>query len=259
MLMYPPEWRRRYGAELQCLLEDSSRPGAASGVRDIFDILKGGLMMRYTGTNVMRMALTWGLSCGLLGFLFAGLSAVRTPDRYEASATIAGRGRGAEGQITSQPASAEQMNALAQRGMSDKALSWIIENYNIHRYRWGPLGLGTHPYPDMAARIAGMRQDLRIDCRSGGILVLSYGGRVPALVTQVANQTASTIVEANLQARGDPPTPDWVQLTIVSPAQIPGHPESPKRKLMVAHGVAVGVLAGIAIALLRRRPMQLAS
>ena len=78
-LLYPPEWRRRYGVELQCLLEDSSGPGA-SGLRDVWDILKGGLVMRYTGTNIVRMAVTWGLTCGLLGLLISGGVALSMPE-----------------------------------------------------------------------------------------------------------------------------------------------------------------------------------
>src|ERR1035438_7911780 len=97
-LTYPPEWRRRYGAELHCLLEDSSRNGVAR-LRDIFDILKGGLIMRYTGSNVTRMAVTWGV----LGLLLGGLVGLRTPDRYAASTMIAARVRGTEGQVANQP------------------------------------------------------------------------------------------------------------------------------------------------------------
>jgi hypothetical protein len=122
MLMYPPEWRRRYGVELQCLLEDSGRHGA-SRLRDVFDILKGGLIMRYTGTNVVRMAMTWGITCALVGALVAGLVAFSMPDRYRGETTLVGLVRGPQDGSVYNPASNGQMSAVVARAITDESLA----------------------------------------------------------------------------------------------------------------------------------------
>ena len=163
---YPREWRSRYGVELQCLLEDSSRHGAAR-LRDVFDILKGGLIVRYTGTNVVRMAATWGLSCGLLGLLIFGAVALAMPDRYQAETMLVGRVRGPQDGAVYLPASQEKMVDVVNRAMNDEALARLIGLYGLYGYQPvpdRPYRWGQDPAQDIAvsARVAEFRRDIRV-------------------------------------------------------------------------------------------------
>ncbi len=263
-LLYPSEWRRRYGVELQCLLEDSSGQGA-SGLRDVWDILKGGLLMRYTGTNIVRMAMTWGLTCGLLGLLISGVVAFSMPDRYRGESTLVGRVRGPQNSSAFHPASFAQFSAVVGRVMTDEMLARMIGAYGLY----GHDAVADHPYQlsqdssqdaAMLTRVAQFRRDVRILGRPTGVLVVQYSGLVAPLAAQVANQIASLIIEENLrEAKENPATPDSFRITIVNPARVPEKPYRPNRLLISLDGLAGGALIGITIALLRRRPMQLAS
>jgi hypothetical protein len=256
MLMYPPEWRRRYGVELQGLLEDSGRHDA-SRQRDIFDILKGGLIVRYTGTNLRQMAVTWGLTCGFFGLLLSGWVALRTPDHYEANAKLVVA-------YGSQPASVEQMNAVAAYSTTDEQLSRVIKPYDLYQALVRDhlaLGFGLYAKrdPSLSEKLAQFRKDLRMEARPNGILVVSYSGWAAPLTTQVANQIAANTIELNVQAFKQNPTLRSVPIKMLEPAHIPKTPAGPNRGLIFCWGFIGGPLAGIAIALLRCRPMQLAS
>jgi hypothetical protein len=60
--LYPSEWRRRYGAEYEALLEEGT-----PRVRDAFDVLWGAAKMQMTSRSLVRIV----LPCGLGGALVA--------------------------------------------------------------------------------------------------------------------------------------------------------------------------------------------
>ncbi|WP_062387903.1 polysaccharide biosynthesis tyrosine autokinase [Demequina iriomotensis] len=69
-----------------------------------------------------------------------------------------------------------------------------------------------------------------------------------SLATATANQLIATVQEietTNIEA-GSP-----VRLTVVQEAEVPQHPESPKKSLNVALGLVVGAALGVGIALIR--------
>jgi hypothetical protein len=265
LLMYPREWRRRYGVELQCLLEDS---GASRG-RDVFDILRGGLIMRYTGTNVIRMAMTWGITCALVGLLVAGGVALAMPDRYRADTLVVGRVRAAQ-DASPVPASKEQMWTVVNRAINDDRLTRIVAGYGLYGYQViaeHPYQQGQDPAQDLAMseKVAQFRRDILVrslehDSRgpsngTHGVVTLMYSYPIAPLTAQVANQLAATIVEEGLKESAGTGS---FRVVIASPARIPEKPYRPNRILIVADGLAGGALLGIIIALVRRRPMQLA-
>ena len=77
LLLYPASWRRRYGRELEALLED-----AKPGVRGWIDLVEGALMMRL---NTLR---TVPIGCALAGALIGAVLTYRTPALFGSSATI---------------------------------------------------------------------------------------------------------------------------------------------------------------------------
>lgn len=71
--LYPVEWRKRYGAEYETLLED-----AAPRAWDIFDVLWGALEMQLTSRNFVRIV----LPCSLAGIFAAILFSLAVPPHY---------------------------------------------------------------------------------------------------------------------------------------------------------------------------------
>jgi hypothetical protein len=276
MLMYPPEWRQRYGVELQCLLEDSGSPR----LQDILDILKGGLIMRYTGNNVFRMAITWGISCAVVGALAAGVAALLIPDRYVAETTLVGRWRGPQDGAGNRPASDEEMNAVAARAITDDRMARIIAMYGLYGFPVSeehPYQVGQDPAQDLAmqAKVSQFRQDIRLGLSDpntrvaarfangstnlvghpNGILPVLYRSENGPLSAQVANQIAATIAQEGLKDSAG----TGFRVTIASPARVPAQPYFPNRLAIAMLGLVAGIPIGITIALVRRRSMQLAS
>ena len=77
LLLYPAAWRRRYGRELEALLED-----AKPGPRGWFDLFEGGLTMRM---NTLR---TIPVGCALAGATIGAILTLWTPTLFGSSATI---------------------------------------------------------------------------------------------------------------------------------------------------------------------------
>ncbi|HZB26084.1 MAG TPA: hypothetical protein VE379_08120 [Vicinamibacterales bacterium] len=77
LLLYPVAWRRRYGRELEALLED-----AKPGPRGWLDLFTGALMMRL---NTLR---TIPIGCALAGAVIGAITTSWTPTVFGSSATI---------------------------------------------------------------------------------------------------------------------------------------------------------------------------
>jgi LPS O-antigen subunit length determinant protein (WzzB/FepE family) len=77
--LYPAPWRRRYGEELDALIEDI-RPQW----KDLFNVLLGALQMQMTTWNSLKVV----AAVVLAGALLAGVFAFRTQDRYASTAVV---------------------------------------------------------------------------------------------------------------------------------------------------------------------------
>jgi uncharacterized protein involved in exopolysaccharide biosynthesis len=71
--LYPAWWRRRYGKELESLLEDSG-----SGWRDVRDLLRAAMEMQMSKWSFGRIVAV----CGIAGVVLAGTAAFSRPDRF---------------------------------------------------------------------------------------------------------------------------------------------------------------------------------
>jgi len=78
--LYPAEWRKRYGAEFDVMLEDTTLRW-----RDLADVLRGAAIMQMTSwMTYWKMALL----AGIAGAILAGGVALRLPDQYACSAAL---------------------------------------------------------------------------------------------------------------------------------------------------------------------------
>jgi len=71
--LYPGWWRRRYGRELEALLED-----AGSDWRDVWDLLRGAMEMQMSKWSFGRIVAV----CGVAGVVLAGAVAFSRPDQF---------------------------------------------------------------------------------------------------------------------------------------------------------------------------------
>jgi hypothetical protein len=105
--LYPPAWRKRYGRELEALIEDA-RPGLGGA----FDLLKGALVMQLKSFS----PLTAVVVCALGGL---GLTFYLTPVRWSSTAVV-----------TMSKDLANPVNAVQSR-LNDGALDEIVGDHGL--------------------------------------------------------------------------------------------------------------------------------
>jgi len=77
--LYPAWWRRRYGRELEALLEDSG-----SRWRDVWDLFWGAMQMQMSKWTFGAIV----LACGIAGLALAGALAYSMPYQYQSTAIL---------------------------------------------------------------------------------------------------------------------------------------------------------------------------
>ena len=77
--LYPAWWRRRYGRELEALLEDSG-----SRWRDVWDLLRGAIEMQMSKWTFAAIV----VACGFAGLALAGVLAYSMPYQYQSTAIL---------------------------------------------------------------------------------------------------------------------------------------------------------------------------
>jgi hypothetical protein len=230
--LYPSWWRRRYGAELEALLEDA-RPGLSGGV----DILKGAFVMQISSLTAARLIVLCALTGALLAFAFS----LTLPQQWRSDATFQISGNS--------PDMAATVNKLANTVLSPASLTRIIRDGGLYGSLPDKL-----PMDDVIEK---MKRDIHIQ-RAGALADASastsaftihfiYEDRV--LAQKALSQLVATFVDANMS--------EGQLLRIVETASLPGNPV---RKPAAAisgigslSGLIVGVLIAAAMALFRRR------
>jgi len=253
--LYPAEWRRRYGVEFQCLLDDASPRW-----RDLFDVLGGGLQMRLTGASTISLMIVWAL----IGAAPALVFSLRLPDLYRADALITATAAGSNAQ-----ARMDQIRGLAKRRFNDATLARIIETYDLYHNGARPRSFGAfarvvldpaQQSKSMDEAVDQMRRNILLETTPpGAVLRLTFISNKPAIAAQVANQLAALMLEDSRRNAAGAESGNALRITVRDPARIPEKPFFPGRENIVALGAFAGALLGLLISLLRPTPMQLAS
>lgn len=203
--------------------------------------------------------------------LIFGAVALAMPDRYQAESALVGRVRGPQDGSVYQPASKDKMFDAVNRAMNDETLARLIGLYGLYGYDVvpdRPYRLGQDPAQDIgvSAKVAEFRRDIHVGffdpyndhhpaSQAEGVVVVMYSSGVPGLVAQVTNQIAALIGQESLKESAGTGS---FRIVITSPARVPRKPYSPNRTVILLWGLAGGAFVGVTIALLRRRPLQLA-
>jgi hypothetical protein len=214
--LYPAWWRRRYGGEMEALLEDS-------GSCDAWDLFRGAMEIQMKTWTFRRVVTV----CGIAGVMFAAAVAFSMPYRYQSTAVLKSD--------TRDPA---VWNGLTSAAFTPQALSDII-----HRER---LYVGA-PADDGIDR---MRRAIRIEPAAPSLVRVSFAGEDPVQAQRVSQELVGRIVTANLNPSANP---NGLTVQLVTPADLPKKQIERKRYGLAGLGLPAGLLFGVALALLLRR------
>jgi hypothetical protein len=156
--LYPAWWRRRYGHELEALLEDSG-----SGPRDIWDFSRAAMAMQMKTWSFGRIVTV----CGIAGLVLAGVFAFSQPYPYRSTATL---------RLT--PPDPDAFVSLAQAAFTRQALTNIINNFELYQRERRSM-----PMEDVVDKV--MRRDIPITP------IMSKARAVDAVVLRFASQNPS--------------------------------------------------------------------
>ena len=224
---YPADWRKKYGAEFQALLDDV-RPSWKA----IFDVLRGGVQMQLKHMSLMKLT----VACAVAGVVVATAGAFSIKDTYQSSTLV---------RITP-PDAAKTVNELAQRTFSGTSLTDIIEKYDLYSDSHG--GRRT----DAVHR---MRQDIAIRPVSQQPLAfsLSYAYTDRQKAQAVAGALIDRLMNENIEMaiKSDTPT-NGITLELLEAPALAEAPVCPNRLTTAAGWTRAGGNGGATIGLSRR-------
>jgi hypothetical protein len=221
-----------------------------TGFGDLLNIVKGALLMQLHLSNVPLMAAVFAL----LGIFAALFVSIERPRRYASTAVIAVR--------TDQPDAIRQVLIfdVGPSVLSDESLSHIIEQNGLY-----PSGRGNGATADGLRRF---RESLTVVPVENSTPHQPIGN-LPTLdafkvsftypdsqkARKVTAGLVRRIIEENLHVREREVADDWIhyhlQMRLIDPPdQVPLGASLIE---MISLGLGAGALAGVAIALLRRR------
>jgi hypothetical protein len=237
--LYPSRWRKRYGAELEALLED-----ATPSARDAFDVFGAALKMQMTAWGFGRIT----LACTVAGTLMAAAISFAFPVHYAsqtvlyvmppAGSTLAGK-------------SADRMvNNLEWNIFSRESLTSIILEHDLY-----PRERARMPLHDV---IREMRRNIRVapippaspENEDARAFVVQFDYRDPCVAQQVNIELTSRFIEGNLEAARRLNSHSIFR--VMRPPSLPLRPAGPNRTQFAAVGLFAGLLASLTVAIVVR-------
>jgi hypothetical protein len=253
--LYPPRWRKRYGAEFEALLED-----ATPSARDALDLLWGAFKMQITSWSFGRIT----LAGSVVGILVAAAFSFAVPVHYLSHVVVTVTP--AEG---SAPESTSVQVANVERyAFSREALTSIIQEHNLYPHE------RAHMAPDDV--IDKMRKSISVyplmpaspKNRDAFSFAVQFDYSDPHVAQQVNAELTSRVIEGNLRMRlhslsiisqvnpgsmmgggvfsSSGPV---FQFMVLDPPTLPLKPSSPNRTQFAAVGLFAGLLAGLSLAI----------
>jgi hypothetical protein len=224
--LYPAAWRKRYGVEMDALLEDA---GAGGG--DLWDIVRGALFMQMTSLSFWKIL----AGCTLAGVLAAGVWSATLPKRYGSTAVM---------RIGGGPASLDHLQAVQQATLSRASLAEIILRPNLNLY------------PDERKKVAledviqEMRnRDLRIQSMPANkpgelTFAVSFNNENPAAAQATVRAIVTALTEQNVQFSRQEGS-GAANMEVLDPASLPSRPEGPNRMRVMGSGLGAGLMLGL--------------
>jgi hypothetical protein len=271
--LYPPTWRARYGEELAALLEDSP-PGLSS----VLNVLKGAIKMQLSIPSFPKLTLLLSIT----GLLCGALVAYLMPDTYVSTATLKLEG------VASPLQASELLAEWQNEVLSRTSLSSIITDPRLDLYR---SQRARQPIEDVIQTMR--NRDIRIQFGpfrgvSFAVFTISFVYRDRMKAQETVQALVAHLIEAGFQQRlktqsgnddfarlearvallekrlGLPPSESapstlvasampGVTIRVLDPPSLAVKPAKPNRALIASWGFAIGFLAALIIAVIRRR------
>ena len=235
MRLYPARWRRRYGDEVEALIDD-----AGADARVVADLLKGALRMQFSTWSFPRLAAMLGLAGMLAGVAFSFL----TPVKYVARAELP---------LTGANSGVPTMQMVASIVTSRSSIASIVNNPKIDLYREERK---TAPLADV---IEQMRRDIVFhpDSATGFSIQFTYRDKDKALraVQAMAESAAEQLRNPAASSRSDY---DPNAMDTLDPASLPTAPLRPNLLPGALGGLIIGLLLAVLWQLKSRRRRYLA-
>jgi capsular polysaccharide biosynthesis protein len=226
--LYPPQWRQRYGAEFDALLDDVE-PNAKTAL----NVISGATFMQIRTWNVGTILAAGGLA----GVLF-GLGITTTiPKLYESRSTLA----------LSSPVSQDTrdgINLMANEALSRSSLTRMVSTLGLY-----PQERAKMPIEDVLDGI--MKRNIAItpvNNSSGTVAAFSIAFIYsdPAMAQKVTQTLAARFIDANLhQPAGT--------LKLLDMASLPSQPVAPRPSRNALMGMGWGLALGAIVAFFHRR------
>jgi len=225
--LYPAEWRRRYGAEYEALLEEGK-----PRVRDLFDVLWGAFKMQMTMGSFVRIVLV----CSLCGALAAVAISFTRPKTYMSQTVI------------SVDTTARSIDRVLLRevedALADSTVTSIIQTENLY-----PRERARMPLNDVVFLVK-KNIMLRPEPTGGGkvAFVVQFIYPDPQVAQRVDKRLVSELMAANLRARLNDPSGPSMTFTVRDAADLPQKPFFPRRGVFGVGGLLVGLVGGLIVA-----------
>ena len=229
MRLYPAWWRRRYGTELQALVEDSGPTW-----RTVLDLGKEAMAMQLRD---FRSPLYLVLGCALLGAGVGAAVFAAAPSRWVFASNI---------EVQSRSESSDtRLLAVAARAYSDDNLGRLVERFGL--YRGGQNGQAVADAPHR------FRSDIALTKTPSGMQIsFSYPDEDKA--RRVVDDLTGLLIDANVgvEAADGGPALERFRVTDASHKVSDAH----NATTLTTYGLGAGVLAGLALAAVWRRRTQ---
>jgi hypothetical protein len=239
--LYPPAWKRRYGAEFEALLEESSLRCC-----DLTDVLREALKMHLASWK------TYAATAGLAGAVGAALAAAAWPfEPKQYTSTVVFRVAPERPVPLRQPAStAVTPLSLHTRGpINDRFLAEIVADPKLDLYREDQQRL---PMLDVLENMATRDIQTRVtDDGTGTLWVVSFSYPDRYKAQQTARVLAERLEGADFRSL---PVPS--HLFLAAPPQLPQRPDGPPLSTFAVFGLAAGLLLGVLAVAIWHKPQS---
>jgi hypothetical protein len=234
--LYPARWRRRYGQELEALLED-----AGPQWRDFWDVTRGAIEMQIKTGRLLTLA-----AFGLAGAIAGAVVAHQFENRYVSTTIL--QLKTPAGQNLDAAAMASWLDRARQQVLSRSSLAAVITSPALELY---PAERRSQPLEEIIHSM--LARDIQIQSLRNSQLPNSFAVRFiysdPEKARSVASDLVARMMRANVvQSKVvHPPSEPPLTLVVLDPANLSNRPLYPNRPAFVGLGFLGGLLLGASL------------
>ena len=211
--LYPAWWRRRYGPELEALLED-----LGSSWRDVWDLFQGAIQMQMSKLSFGRVVMV----CGIAGLVVASVIVFSIPSRYVSFVFL---------KIPARDLPIDKVNEAAKTALNRSTLMNILIDQNLY-----PSERSRRLIEDVVENV--MRPAIYISPQSDGVFV-EFLYKEPHIAQKVTQSLAERFAGFQILEPAKLPLTESI-------------PRGRIRMVGLGIGLLLGLVISLVLALIRR-------